>query len=252
LSSFSVEPTLFRRTHVPPTQHPHTMKKSFHTFVSIFAALMAAALAAGSASAAIVYGNLGPDGSGALSTTTGPSLNFPAGTRERAIGFIPIGPNLSLQSAVLNLQNNSGNDATARVDLYTDVSGNPGTSLFSTTLTINANTAGLVTFPINQTLTAGTPYWLVATKDGPDATNNLFWRAPSPNTAATEQNGSGWSSTATSGKITDDSGNTWTNASTINVGFNLVAVPEPSTWVLAGMGLVAAGFVRWIRTSRGG
>lgn len=159
---------------------------------AVFGALMTAALAAGSAKSEIVYGNLGPSGTNALSTSTGPSLSFPAGLRERAIGFIPTGPNLSLQSAVLNLQNDSlVNNATARVDLYTDVSGNPGASFFSTSLIINADTAGLVTFAINQTLTAGTTYWLVATKDGPDDTNNLFWRAPSPNTAATAQNGSG-------------------------------------------------------------
>lgn len=210
-------------------------------------AIAAAVLAAGPAKAGIVYGNLGPSGTNALSTSTGPSLSLPVG-RERGIGFIPTGPDLSLQSAVLNLQNTSLlNAATARVDLYSDVAGNPGVSLFSTSQIINANTAGLVTFTLNQTLTAGTTYWLVATKDGQNADNDLFWRSPDLTTAATAQNGSGWNSTIVAGKFTNDSGANWTDTTSTNVGFSLVAVPEPSTWALAGMGLLAGCFTRRVR-----
>jgi hypothetical protein len=102
---------------------------------------------------------------------------------------------------------------------------------------------------VGQALTAGTTYFIVAEKMSGDGAVN--WRPPATTAGnpATAQNGSGWTNLGTNTATNStDNGATWTSSGFGNAAaISLVAVPEPSTWALAGMGLLAAGFARRVR-----
>jgi hypothetical protein len=198
-------------------------------------------LAAGSASAGIVvYGNLGNSGTGAIATSGGVPLT--TGTNWRAIGFTVGGTNTFLETATIGLNVNSAGPADVRLDLYSNNAGVPGTSLFNTTQTVSANTLNLpVTFNLNQTLTSGSTYWIVAQKTG--GAGAVGWRGPDPTAAPTPRNASGWANLGNATGITStDNGATWGstgNGSSSSI--SLVAVvPEPSAIAIlaaaAGMG----------------
>ena len=216
---------------------------------AILTILTGAALAVGSANAAVVFGNLGANGSGAVDPAGG-TLITP--TVWRALAFTPNGTNLVLNTATIGLDTSASGSAGIRLDLYSNNAGNPGTSLFNTSQTLNASTvAGPVTFTLNQTLTAGQTYWIVAQRDGGTGNNNtLSWRRPSPNTAPTAQNLSGWVSVGA--KTSNDDGGTWGSLTTgvaIGNAISLTAspIPEPGTWAAMAIFAGGAAYAGWRR-----
>jgi hypothetical protein len=192
-------------------------------------------MSCGSAQAAVVFGNLGSDGAGAIGSSGGTSLN---NTTWRAQGFT-IGAgvtDLELATVTIGFSVSSGGSADVRLDLYSNNSGVPGSSLFNTTKTLAANTLNLpITFDFNQTLSAATTYWIVAQKTGGAGT--LVWRPASPTAAPTTLNASGW--TNGGGTTSSDDGVTW--GSTGNGSSNsisITAVPEPSAFVMLSLGAI--------------
>ncbi|MFM9011326.1 MAG: choice-of-anchor R domain-containing protein [Planctomycetota bacterium] len=209
-------------------------------------------LAGGSARAGIVvYGNLGSTGTGAIAASGGVPLT--TGTNWRAIGFTVGGTNTFLQTATIGLNVNSAGSANVRLDLYSNNAGVPGTSLFSTTQTLAANTLNLpISFNLNQTLTSGSTYWIVAQKTG--GAGVVAWRPDSTSSAPTTQNASGWANLGNATGITSsNNGATWGstgNGSSSSI--SLVAVvPEPSkVAVMAAAGGLAT-ILRLRRSRRG-
>jgi hypothetical protein len=221
----------------------HIMKKAILTI------LTGAALAVGSAQAAIVFGNLGANGSDPINSNGGTLLNF---TTWRAYAFTPNGADLVLNTATLGLSTRDSGTAVIRLDLYTNIAGSPGTSLFNTSQTVAAGTSALpITFTLNQTLTAGETYWIVAQRDGGTGANNVLnWRPPTPTTtAATEQNGSGWVSVGA--KTSSNDGVTWGSLETAaGNAISLTAsspIPEPGTWAAMAIFAGGAAYAGWRR-----
>jgi hypothetical protein len=197
-------------------------------------------LAAGSASASlVVYGNLGSSGTAAIQATGGIGLTS---ADWRAIGFTVGGTNTFLQTATIGLNVNAAGPADVRLDLYSNNAGVPGTSLFSTTQTLSANTLNLpISFNLNQSLTSGSTYWIVAQKTG--GAGGLTWRPAQGTPAPTTQNASGWANLGNATGLTStNSGTTWGSTGTgSSNSISLVAVvPEPSAIAIlaaaAGMG----------------
>ena len=214
------------------------------TFTAVLASTL---LALGSVQADIVFGNLGANGSGAITNAGGTTLST---TQWRAVGFTANGLNLVLDTATLALSVNNAGTATIGLDLYTSVGAGanaaPGTSIFGTTQVIAQNSFGNVTFNLNQTLNDGASYWLVAKLiTGP---GTLSWRRPDPTAAPTGLNGSGWSNLG--GTTSTTSGTSWGstgNASASAISLSASPIPEPGTW--AAMAILAGGaaFAGWRR-----
>lgn len=224
------------------------MKKSFHTFVTILAASIAAVLAVDSAKAGVVYGNLGPSGTNAIQATGGVALTS---SQWRAIGFTAGGTDLVLDTVTIGLNVNSSGSAVVRLDLYDNNSGVPGTSLFNTSLTLAANTLNApISFLLNQTLTSGSTYWIVAQKTGGAGT--LGWRPADGSPAPTTQNASGWTNLGNATGITStNAGGTWGstgNGSSSSISLFASPVPEPSTFVMLLM--ASSGALLWARRKK--
>jgi hypothetical protein len=192
-------------------------------------------MSCGSAQAAVVFGNLGFDGAGAIGSSGGITLND---TTWRAQSFT-IGAgvtDLVLATVTIGFNVSSGGSADVRLDLYSNNSGAPGSSLFNTTKTLAANTLNLpITFDFNQTLSAATTYWIVAQKTG--GAGNLTWRPASPTAAPTTRNASGW--TNGGGTTSSDDGVTWgTTGNGSSNSISITAVPEPSAFVMLSLGAI--------------
>jgi len=110
--------------------------------------------------------------------------------------------------------------------IYSNVSGAPGSSLYTLTQTTPAGTKTLVPFsaPANSTLAADTTYWLVLKTHGVDYTGT--WEAT---TSESVSSPAGWT-IANGGYILGDS--SFSNTPM----FQIVVTPEPGTLALAGLG----------------
>jgi hypothetical protein len=228
-----------------------TMRNSLAA--AIAAAIMAVFLAVGSANAGIVvYGNLGSSGTNAISTSGGIVVS---GSTWRAIGFTVGGTNVMLETVTIGVNVNSTGSADMRLDLYSNNSGVPGTSLFNTSQSLAANTVNQpISFNFNQTLSSGSTYWIVAQRAG--GTGNataLAWRPAVGTPAPATQNASGWANLGNATGITSsDSGATWGSTGTGSsnaISFTAI-VPEPSTWAMAGVGIAFAATCEEVRRRR--
>lgn len=215
---------------------------------AILTILAGTVLAVGSTNAAIVFGNLGASGSDAIRNSGGFSLS--TGT-WRAIGFTTDAINLVLNSATIGLETTTAGSADIRLDLYSNNSGAPGSSLFNTSLTLAGNTAvAPVTFSLNQTLTAGTTYFIVAQQTGGSATT--FWRQrDASGVSPTALNGSGWSNLGnfTAQRSLDNGGSWAATGSGAGSAISLDAspIPEPGTWAAMAIFAGGAAFAGWRR-----
>ena len=205
-----------------------------------------------SAVSGVVFGNLGTAGTDDPSEFTPAYLVNTTGTTNntnRAIaqafntGSATFGA-LKLNSVTLSLFAQTTN-RNATVSIYT------GTSAPTTLVTggvsdnplvsVNAGTPSLVTFSFSADpqsglqLLANTQYWVVFDTTG------VFW-ADSGSQPTNNLNGSTYTYSATSRK---NGSNTWVAASGYSgVGISLNAVPEPSTYALAGIGAGIAGLAQ--------
>lgn len=188
----------------------------------------------------VVYGNLGPAGAGALSST---NTDFGVGDpNEQGIaqGFT-VGASSSLrtiESVTLGLFVDP--TAARTVSIYSDNAGVPGSALFTSSPVTVGNT-GKYTFTFSgATLSNNTSYWIV-----PEGPSSWYFNT-GPASAPTEQNSSGYSYLGT--KVLNTSSQ-WVDADFAVYSTSIVAVPEPHAIVLAGIGGVMAAIVARRRLS---
>jgi hypothetical protein len=217
---------------------------------TILTILTGAALAVGSANAAIVFGNLGNDATGAL----GAGNRTITGNAWMAVGFTPAGLDLMLNTATLGLAVNNAGSATIRLDLYTGVSAPDTTSsFFNTSLTLPANTtAQKISFDLSgTTLNAGTTYWLGLSKTSLGG-GTVTWLAPvgANPPLPTGLNGSGWANVgANTIQRTTSSGVAWNAAASpvLSLSIDASPIPEPGTWAAMAIFAGGAAYVGWRR-----
>jgi hypothetical protein len=217
---------------------------------AILTILAGTALAVGSAQAAIVFGNLGNAGSGALGTAN----RTITGNAWSAVGFTPAGLDLMLNTATLGLAVGGGGSATIRLDLYTGVSApDTASSFFNTSLTLPANTtAQKISFDLSgTTLNAGTTYWLGLRKTSVGG-GNVTWLTPFGATPPlpTGLNGSGWANVgANTIQRTTNSGGAWnaTASPVLSLSIDASPIPEPGTWAAMAIFAGGAAYAGWRR-----
>lgn len=220
---------------------------NFPLFMKKLLALTAVAILAGSgAHAAIVFGNLGPSGTGNVASTSGDAVSA---TDWFAQGFTTgVGSDLlNVEQITLGLRNNNAGAISATVSIWSDSGGSPFSSLYTSaaqTIPGNTNGAKYNFLFTSAPLSAGTSYWIVF------STPNLTWSFTSPQVTPSEQNSSGYSYLATRSTIT--SGTSWGNADFATQAVSLQAteippIPEPGTWATAALLAGGAAFMRWRR-----
>ena len=203
----------------------------------------------------IVFGNLGSSGTDALDSGNvaqiGSTVSGSSGNRF-AIAFVT-GSNssfLKLQSVVLGL-GDIAPFSTAILNLVNDNSGSPtGSTLATDSLEVQSN--GLFTFGLgNVSLAANTKYWVTLEAQNPTAPSTFSWLRGDTPASPTGLNGSGYTFPTDGGMRSQNNG-AWTvraDASTLSI--SITAVPEPSTYALAGIGVAAAGLMGWRRRNAG-
>jgi hypothetical protein len=188
----------------------------------------------------VVFGNLGAAGLDALSNTNYGVTD----TSWLAQGFTVGGTNTTLKSVSLGLFDN--NSTSVRLQVFASGSAGPtGTALGTSNQNVLGTTPTLQTFVFspNLTLASGSSYWIVASTQ---ESSGLFnWAFNDAGDFGTQQNSSGWAAVANQARLSTDSGATWSNSGVNRpASFSIQAVPEPSTYALAGIGIAAAGLLR--------
>jgi hypothetical protein len=216
---------------------------------SLFAAVLGLCLVTGSARASqVVFGNLGNDGSEALSgtksdltATTWYAQGFTVGSTSTL---------LNLDSIVLGLGAKAGGSiSNVSISIRTNSGGNPASaSLFtSADLTVTGLSAAKYTFSFaGASLTTNTTYWVVL--NNPD----LSWYTDDDFATPEEQNLSGYDYFGT--RRTTNSATSWSNFGQTSLAISVNAsstapepIPEPGTWAAAALLIGAAAYVRWRR-----
>ncbi len=201
---------------------------------SLRALVAACCLAVGASNVAraeVVFGNLGTSGTGALGTTN--TDVGPTAGDYLAQGFTAASPNLTVTSVTLGLFGD-GSIATT-VAIFADNFGEPAASPLFTSATVNVGAKARYEFSFSgATLTAGSTYWVIPQSD-------VSWYLNNPGSAPVAQNSSGYTFVNTLENI---GGGGWTGAGSNRYSISVAAaVPEPSTYALAALGLGAAGLV---------
>jgi hypothetical protein len=209
---------------------------------TIAAIVMGTVLAVGSTNAAIVFGNLGANGTDLLSE----SGNGTTTTTWWATGFTVANPNIYLNSATVGLIGSG----TIELSLYTDNAGNPGVSLISDTASVASLVATSATFnfqsPVSYTLTSGSSYWLVARATSGSAT----WAFANSGSAPVGLNGNTW--VATGGRRSTNSSVAWAPdafaaLSSVSIDATAAPIPEPGTWAAMAIFAGGAAYAGWRR-----
>ncbi len=188
----------------------------------------------------VVYGNLGASGTNAVSnTSTDVGLSLVPGGATSLVGtqFSASGPNLNVTSVGLWLFGDGSIPAT--VGIYSNVAGLPGTLQYQSS-TVNVGAKSLYTFNFSgANLTSGSTYWIV-----PQTANEISWYITGFSGASSPvgQNSSGYSF-AEPGTASFN-GTSWRSEEPIFYSVTVQAVPEPSAYALAALGLGVAGIVR--------
>jgi hypothetical protein len=189
---------------------------------------------AATAQAGVVFGNLGASGTAAIGSTN--TDYGPADAEELSLaqGFTvgSSSTDLDVQSVTVGLFATSSGSSPLTVAIYSDNAGVPGSPLF-TSGTVNVGNTGVYTFPFTSaSLNTSTSYWIVPQ-------GSASWYLNSDDTSPTGQNASGYSWISTK-RNSPSLGWTTPSPNLPSYSVSITAVPEPSTLVLAGLG-VAAG-----------
>lgn len=200
------------------------------------------------ATAGVVYGNLGSNGD-TPATAGVDSIALNSATRYAAAGFntgaATFGA-LKLNSVTFAL--GSGVSA-SNVELWSSTgagaAANPG-AFTASAISVAPLTGNLFTFSFNADpedgvqLTANTNYWVVL--KGP-----ALWETQDPTSLPIVQNGSTYTNIDNYVRSSINSGSTWSTPGVHSVGFSVNAVPEPSTYALAGIGAGLVGLAKFRR-----
>lgn len=229
----------------PDTRHPGSrqdaaaMKIRFAPGVAfVVSAWLIGSLPLAPAHGEVVFGNLGPTGAVGLSSTQTDFGPGAATTYALAQGFrTSAAPTakLELQSVTIGAFATSTGTLSRTISLYSNVSDNPGTALFTSAPT-NVGSNAKYTFSFTGVnLAADTSYWIV-----PDFSVEWTWVFEQTDfTPPTGQNSSGYTYVG-SRRQQQASIGTWEPASPA-YSVSVVAVPEPAPFILVAAG--AAGLV---------
>jgi len=215
---------------------------------SIFALALSFSLVAGSARASqVVFGNLGSDGSGSLSTVNDNILadNYVAqGFSTGASSTL-----LYLDEITLGLAATDGGTFSTTISIWSSLGGSPDTLLqTSSSQNVTGSTSAKYSFGFGGlALTANTSYWVVMQQVGVS-----WYFVPVAAGAPSEKNSSGYSGL---GQVASaDGGSSWESAGNSRYSFSATAsatgpepIPEPGTWAAAALLIGAAAYVRWRR-----
>lgn len=197
---------------------------------------LVAVLIAAPARADVVFGNLNADNSRPLgSTSTDLGDGVPDNPQWLAQGFSTGSATLlDLQSVTVGLFGASVGTVPITVSIYGDVSGNPGANpLFTSAATQVGNTDKYTFSFTGATLLANTTYWVVP-NEGSWYFNNGTPAAP------IGHNSSGYSYVGGRESLTlgaTPQNATWDIGGSNRYSVSVTAVPEPSTFALASIGL---------------
>lgn len=213
-----------------------------HSFTAALA-IAVTSMAPAAVKADVVFGNLGSLGTNDLNST-----NFGVSdTNWLAQGFTVGGTNTTVTSVTLGLFD--ANSTSVNLSIYAGGTAGPtGSPLGTSTQAVASLTPALQTFNFspNVTLNSGSPYWIVASTS--EASGLFNWAFNDAGDFGAVQNSSGWTAVANQTRLSSNSGATWANSGVnrpASFSINAVAaVPEPSTYALAAIGLGVAGFVR--------
>ncbi len=227
-------------------------------FVVAAMALCLAVATLPSARAEVVYGNMGPSGTGSFSSGIYNPTNTSGTTtgvfRNLAMAFVT-GSNsnfLDVTSVTLGLGTNVSASAQIRTvqilpNIFNGTSNVPdalGTPLGTSSPTTIAGFTGVAytfNFPTPVSLAANTQYWVVPVRI---ENQNYRWHQSGLGTStsgAVAYNDSGYTRPAIA-TARQDNTNTWVTGGTLgNYALSVVAVPEPATLMLAAIGIMIGG-----------
>lgn len=195
----------------------------------------------------VVFGNLGADGSGGLSSTNTDIGPASATTLALAQGFTTGTASTRLQVTSVTIGAFVDGTANRTVSIYDNVSNAPGSAVYTSSAT---SVSGQAKYTFNfsgANLTAGTSYWIV-----PDFGVDWSWYTEgTDSTQPSMQNASGYAYLGTKRQAALDPGS-WVNtllpySLSVNA---IVPVPEPTTYALAVAGLGFVGLVGARRRGR--
>jgi hypothetical protein len=192
------------------------------------------------AESAVVYGNLGVSGTGAITNT---NTDVGAGVNNFiAQGFTASSPDLDVTSITLGLFGASEGSVPATIGIYADNFGQPAVSALYTSAVTNVGTTGLYNFSFTGAqLTNGSSYWVI-----PQTAVSWYTAAPVP--AGLNSSGYVFTQTVESSSLAGP----WAAAGSNRYSLSVQAVPEPTTYALGAIGIAAAGFARWRRRRSSG
>lgn len=162
----------------------------------------------------------------------------PGNHRQLAVGIDTGSTDWIFDSMVAQIRNQDSVQ-TIVGGIYSDVSGSPGT-LYASFVSVDVAPqllSSTVTFLTDSpiTLLANTTYWFLLD----DATGNeADWMIPDPNVAPIATAPVTYVGTS----LSANSGATWSpSGNNTDISVNATAVPEPSVWMLLGLGALALG-----------
>lgn len=204
----------------------------------------------------VVFGNLGPAGTNSLDTGSiaqvGSTISGSAGSQYATAFVTGTNPNfLKLQKISLGL-GDVPTYSSAQVSLVADNAGSPtGSVLGSATQGLGPN--GIFAFNFGTvSLSPSTTYWVKVLDPSAAAPSYFSWLRNLDDVAPIGQNGSGYSFPGGGSQRSLDGGTSWSSYSSgASLAISIQAVPEPSTYALAGIGIAAAGLMRWRRRQSG-
>lgn len=197
----------------------------------------------------VVYGNLGSNGTDAPNTFVSFTIGV-SSTNNQAIAYpFKTGADanfLQLQSVTFAFGQPT-NTPTPNVQIFSNSAGTPGTLIAALSGSVGGTELDVWT-PASPVQLAGSTEYFMVVKDTTGASTGFNWYYNSSFSTAAQQNSSGWSLPFSPALTSTDGGASWSGNTAANpVGISVLAAPEPSSMVIASIGLPA---LAWIAARR--